>query len=95
MFVALKLLQEGVWGDSVIEWTSLVSIITLGTTWYFHNICHEPMCFRKAWHPDEDGHPVCKVHSKDHPAKGWFRKDNSHLRTYRNRRSERNRNDLR
>lgn len=31
-----------------------------------HN-CHEHRCARMAWHPNADGHPVCKKHHPDHP----------------------------
>jgi hypothetical protein len=51
----------------------------LASFWLKHN-CHEHGCLRLSWHPDEDGHPVCKPHSKDHPSRGWFRSDKEHPR---------------
>jgi hypothetical protein len=47
--------------------------------WVKHN-CHEHRCLRLSWHPDSAGHPVCKVHHPDHPARSWFRSDRSHPR---------------
>jgi hypothetical protein len=52
--------------------------------WTKHN-CHEHRCPRLSWHPDADGHPVCKVHHRDHPALGWFRSDRKHPRHAANR----------
>lgn len=64
-------------GSSISEW--VVLLIALITYAYHHN-CHEHRCLRLTWHPDTEGHPVCKVHSRDHPARGWFRWDRSHPR---------------
>ncbi len=38
--------------------------------WHHHN-CHEHGCLRLSWHPDKDGHPVCKKHHEDHPSRGF------------------------
>ena len=51
----------------------LALLALIGGFWHNHN-CHEPRCLRLSWHPDADGHPVCKIHHPDHPAQGWFRK---------------------
>lgn len=54
-----------------------VTLITMlaaaiATFWHKHN-CHEHGCLRLSWHPDTDGHPVCKVHHEDHPSRGlWW-----------------------
>ena len=47
---------------------------------YYKANCHEHRCLRLSWHKDADSHPVCKVHSKDHPSRGWFRTDRQHPR---------------
>jgi hypothetical protein len=76
-------------GESVVitSWVELLTctvIITgLSAFWHKHN-CHEHGCLRLSWHPDADGHPVCKVHHPDHPAKSWFRSDKEHPRHKRN-----------
>lgn len=71
MFVALKLLQEGVWGDSVIEWTSVITLVAGFTGLYLHHTCHKYGCLRPAWHIDpETGHLLCKRHHPDHPRGG-------------------------
>ena len=64
-------------GSSISEW--LVVTVALATYVYHHN-CHEHGCLRLTWHPDKEGHPVCKVHHSDHPARGWFRRDKEHPR---------------
>jgi hypothetical protein len=51
----------------------------IGVFWHKHN-CHEHRCLRLSWHNDAEGHPVCKVHHPEHPAKGWFRSDRKHPR---------------
>lgn len=56
---------SGVGGDTAI-------LGAIGVFWVKHN-CHEYRCWRLSWHPDATGHPVCKVHHGDHPARGWFR----------------------
>lgn len=51
-------------------------ITLVGGAWLIlkkHN-CHAHRCWRLSWHPDEDGHPVCKVHHPDHPAKPLWRR---------------------
>jgi hypothetical protein len=48
-----------------------------------HN-CHQHRCLRLSWHPDAEGHPVCKKHHEDHPSKGWFRSDKTHPRHSKN-----------
>ena len=53
---------------------TLVGLVAtgIGTFWHKHN-CHEHRCLRLSWHPDENGHPVCKKHHKDHPSRGlWW-----------------------
>jgi hypothetical protein len=55
--------------------------------WHKHN-CHEHHCLRLGWHPDPEGHLVCKVHHGDHPSRGWFRTDRSHPRHATNRTKE-------
>jgi hypothetical protein len=71
MILAFQILQEGVWGDSVIEWLSLTTLIAGVVGLYLHHTCHKYKCLRPAWHPDpETGHPVCKRHNKDHPRGG-------------------------
>lgn len=72
-------------GSDFGELTIATAVLAgLGTFWHKHN-CHEHGCLRLSWHPDADGHPVCKVHHEDHPARGWFRSDKSHPRHRRNR----------
>ena len=70
MILGLKLLQEGVWGDSVFEWLSLVTLVSAAGALYVRHNCHEHHCLRMSWHPDKDGHPVCKKHHPDHPSRG-------------------------
>lgn len=67
----MKLLQELVIGDSIIEWLSLATLIGgFSSLLYAHN-CHVHGCYRLAWHPHpEHGHPVCRKHSPDHPSGG-------------------------
>lgn len=64
-------------------WSGIAGSFLVGggiaTYWHKHN-CHEHRCLRLSWHPDSDGHPICRVHHKDHPSKGWFRADRSHPR---------------
>ena len=52
--------------------------------WSKHN-CHEHRCPWLSWHPDADGHPVCKKHHGDHPSLGWLRSDRRHKRHAANR----------
>lgn len=61
---------------------------------YKHN-CHRHRCPRLSWQEDAEGHPVCKVHHEDHPARGWFRWDRSHTRHASNRRAVRSRTSRR
>lgn len=58
----------------------IVYFVVAVSLWLVKHNCHEHRCLRLSWHPDEDGHPVCKVHSTDHPARGWFRSDRRHPR---------------
>lgn len=60
----------------VTSWVELLTITTIigffSAFWHKHN-CHEHHCLRLSWHPDEDGHPVCKKHHPDHPSRGlWW-----------------------
>jgi hypothetical protein len=64
-------------GSSISEWLTILLAISV---YVYHHNCHEHRCLRLSWHPDENGHEVCKVHSKDHPARGWLRTDRSHPR---------------
>jgi hypothetical protein len=54
----------------VTSWVELLTLTVistgLGTFWHKHN-CHEHRCLRLSWHPDGEGHPVCKVHHADSP----------------------------
>lgn len=63
-------------GQVTLITTLIAGIVTF---WVKHN-CHEHGCLRLSWHPDEDGHPVCKKHHEDHPSLGWFRSDKTHPR---------------
>ena len=65
-------------GESVVitSWVELLTITViitgLSAFWHKHN-CHEHHCLRLSWHPDENGHPVCKKHHPDHPSRGlWW-----------------------
>jgi hypothetical protein len=71
--MVLRLLQEQVVGDSLIEYLTLTALVTgISAFWHKHN-CHEHGCLRLSWHPDSDGHPVCKVHHPEHPSRGlWW-----------------------
>jgi hypothetical protein len=61
-------------------------LVALAMFWRKHN-CHEHGCWKWTWHPDKDGHPVCKVHHDDHPSRGWFRSDRQHPRHRRSQRA--------
>jgi hypothetical protein len=65
-------------GESVVitSWVELLtlSVVSSGITafWIKHN-CHEHRCWRLSWHPDAEGHPICKVHHDEHPSRGlWW-----------------------
>jgi hypothetical protein len=86
-----RLIQDMWWPESGYGYAIFSSIggdtAILGAIavfWTRHN-CHQHRCLRLAWHPDDEGHPVCKVHHKDHPSRGWFRTDRSHRRHASNR----------
>jgi hypothetical protein len=64
-------------GSSISEWLTILFAITV---YVYHHNCHQHRCLRLAWHPDKDGHPTCKVHNPDHPARGWLRNDRTHPR---------------
>lgn len=64
-------------GSSISEWLTIILAISV---YVYHHNCHEHHCPRLSWHIGKDGHPYCKVHHDDHPAKGWFRFDKSHPR---------------
>lgn len=71
-------------GSDIGEVTIATSVIAgIGTFWFKHN-CHIHRCWRLSWHPDKEGHPICKIHHEDHPAKSWFRSDKNHPRHSRN-----------
>lgn len=72
--------HSGIFGNWAIVTTLLAG---LAGFWVKHN-CHEHRCLRLSWHPDAEGHPVCKRHHEDHPSKGWFRTDANHPRHARN-----------
>jgi hypothetical protein len=44
-------------------------LLAIVVFWRHHN-CHEHKCWRMSWHPDAEGHPICRVHHSDHPAIG-------------------------
>jgi hypothetical protein len=54
-------------GSSISEWASVIVLISV---YLYHHNCHKHHCWRIAWHPGPDGHPVCRVHHEDHPRKG-------------------------
>lgn len=71
-------------GSDIGEITVATSVIAgIVTFWIKHN-CHIHRCPRLSWHPDKEGHPICKVHHEDHPAMSWFRSDKNHPRHSRN-----------
>jgi len=64
------------WSGIVSDISELTLIATVATGitifWRKHN-CHEHRCWRLSWHPDSDGHPVCKRHHPEHPSRGlWW-----------------------
>jgi hypothetical protein len=64
------------WSGSVSDISEITLIFAVSSgvvmMWRKHN-CHEHRCWRLSWHPDEDGHPVCKKHHPDHPSRGlWW-----------------------
>ena len=67
-------------GSDFGEATLVASVVAMALMVWHHINCHEHRCLRLAWHKDKDGHPICKVHHPDHPAKSWFRSDKSHPR---------------
>ena len=70
-------------GNGYQAWSGIITCSFIGTAfvtfWHKHN-CHEHRCLRLAWHPDQGGHPVCKVHHPEHPSLGWFRSNRGHPR---------------
>lgn len=46
-------------GSSISEWLTI--LLAIGVYVYHHN-CHEHRCVRLSWHPDAEGHPICKKH---------------------------------
>lgn len=67
-------------GSDFGQITLIGTFVAIGIGAWHQVNCHEHRCLRLAWHKDSDGHPVCKVHHEDHPAKSWFRSDRSHPR---------------
>jgi hypothetical protein len=63
MILAIKLLQESVLGDSVIEWLSLFTLLGGITAIYRHIECHEEGCRRIGKYP----HGHVKLCGKHHP----------------------------
>ncbi len=62
-------LWSGIIGDATI-FTGFMAGISV--FWHKHN-CHEHGCLKLSWHPDKDGHPICKKHHEDHPSRGlWW-----------------------
>lgn len=58
---------------SWVELLTITSILAIASAWWHKHNCHEHHCLRLSWHPDEDGHPVCKKHHPDHPSRGlWW-----------------------
>lgn len=88
MIIGLKLLQEQVWGDSVIEWLSLITLAvgfsTGIVTIYKHYECGEPTCHRPSKHHyiDSNGkkHQLCHKHDVYKHPKGphWWSKRKGH-----------------
>jgi hypothetical protein len=64
-------------GSTISEWLTILLAISV---YIYHHNCHEHHCLRLSWHPDAEGHPVCKRHHEDHPSRGWFRSDKTHAR---------------
>ena len=62
-------------GSSISEWLTILLAISV---YMYHHNCHEHRCLRLSWKADKKGNILCKVHHKDHPAKGWLRSDRSH-----------------
>ena len=61
MILAIKILQETVLGDSVIEWLSLAALIGGFSTFYHHIECHYAGCHRLG--KFSHGHyKLCHVH---------------------------------
>lgn len=56
------------WLPIAANYAQIIGTLTfpfgIGVYLYHHN-CHRHRCWRLSWHPDADGHPVCKHH---HPA---------------------------
>lgn len=71
-------------GSDFSEVTLLIGVLVF----YVKHNCHEHRCLRLSWHPDSEGHPVCKRHHPDHPSRGWLRTDRSHPRHAANRTKE-------
>lgn len=62
-------------GDGYQFWSGIGSdfgILTILLVFWRNHNCHEHKCWRLSWHPDAEGHPVCKVHHTDHPATSVF-----------------------
>lgn len=69
MIIAIKLLQETVIGDSLIEWLSLFTLIGGFATLYHHIECHHEKCHRLGRFVH--GHyKLCHVHHPSVPSDG-------------------------
>ena len=69
MILALKILQENVWGDSVLEYLGLLSLFALGGGAWHHIACHKNGCHRLGRFTH--GHyKLCHIHHPDVPNDG-------------------------
>lgn len=57
-------LWSGIVSD-IGEITLVGGVLTLVVGFWSHHNCHQKGCPWLSWHPDENGHPVCKKHHSD------------------------------
>lgn len=62
--------QWGSGGPGFLWIFQLCAYVTIAYQLVRRHNCHVHRCWRVSWHVGPDGHPVCKVHHPDHPARG-------------------------
>lgn len=68
-------------GSDIGELTLATGVFSGILLFVKHHNCHEHRCWRLSWHVDANDHPVCKVHSVEHPAQaGWLARTITRLR---------------